>query len=392
MRLLYNNLLKRVGAAAISAVLLCGWAPTQVYAEEGDMKACYSGFFYGRGWSGEYEDNTLGKAPADSYVTAVRVSLRNQPAGMTGTVAYQVNSSGQGWLDWVENQMDGGITDTEFPLEAVRMKLTGDLAEHYDVYYSVLQSAVWTPWAKNEETAGVENQGLRVDGFKVSVVKKGGAQPPDVPEPVGVDPTKPMIALTFDDGPNTGVTGRILDVLEAGGGKATFFMVGNRVPGNADVVRRMAALGYEVGNHTYDHKYLTGMSDAEIQSSVGQTNSNIESAAGVAPAAMRPTGGYYDTPSLNTLGAMGMPAVMWSIDTLDWKTLNADETVKAVLDHVQDGDIILMHDIYGTTADAVEVLVPELAARGYQMVTVSELAAARGGMEPGRIYGSFRPQ
>lgn len=134
------------------------------------------------------------------------------------------------------------------------------------------------------------------------------------------------------------------------------------------------------------------MTDAGIHSSVGQTNTNIANASGVTPTLMRPTGGYYNNASLNSLGSMGMSAVMWSIDTLDWKTRNPQKTIRAVLDHVKDGDIILMHDIYGTTADAVDVIVPELAARGYQMVTVSELANARGGMAPGHVYSQFRPQ
>lgn len=376
----------------MAAGLMCVLAPTAAYAEEGVMKACYSGFYYGLGWSGENEDNTLNAAPAGSYMTALRASLRSQPADMSGTIVYQVNASGRGWLDWAENRMETGGTDTEAPLEALRMKLTGDLEEHYDVYYSVLQSGSWTPWVMNGESAGVEGQGLRMDGFKASIVAKGGEQPPDEPANPGLDLKRPMVALTFDDGPNPRVTNRILDVLESNGAKATFFMVGSRVPGSAGTVRRMAALGYDLGNHTYDHKYLTSMSEADIRRSVGQTNTGIANASGMTPVLMRPTGGYYNAASLNTLRSMGMSAVMWSIDTLDWKTRSPQKTISAVLDHVQDGDIILMHDLYGTTADAVEVIVPELAARGYQMVTVRELAAARGGIVPGKVYSSFRPK
>lgn len=86
-----------------------------------------------------------------------------------------------------------------------------------------------------------------------------------------------------------------------------------------------------------------------------------------------------------------MPAILWSIDTLDWKTRNAEATVSAVLDHVKDGDIILMHDLYEATADASDILIPELIKRGYQLVTVSELASYRGGMTPGQSYHKFRP-
>ena len=92
----------------------------------------------------------------------------------------------------------------------------------------------------------------------------------------------------------------------------------------------------------------------------------------------------------SVLGDMGYASILWSIDTLDWKTRNASSTVSSVLNNVKDGDIILMHSLYGATAEAVETMVPELVRRGYQLVTVSELAAARGGMKAGTNIGSFR--
>lgn len=389
-----KNILWKLAAMAVATGIGSGMMAGPAQAEETKpetaMEAYYSGYFYGHGWGTPRGDNTLCAAPAGSYVTAVKASLSDQPEGMSGTLAYQVNVSGTGWIGWTENyEVAGG--ETEFPLEAVRMKLTGELVNHYDVYYSVLQSGNWTEWSKNEETAGVEGQGLRVDGIRISIVVKGGEAPPAQPAAGSVDPSRPMVALTFDDGPSSEVTGRILNMLEAHGGRATFFMVGNRVPGTAATVNRMSALGCEVGNHTYDHKYLTKLGDAGIRASVGQTNTNIANACGVSPVLMRPTGGYYNASSLATLGSMGMSAIMWSIDTRDWQHRNPQKTIQSVLDHVRDGDIILMHDIYGTTADAAETIIPELTARGYQLVTVSEMAALRGGLAPGQVYNSFRP-
>lgn len=384
----WKTMFLKMGVVLITAGFLGGAISVPAYAEETGMTAYYHGFFYGNGWSAETKDNTQCKAPAGSYMTALKVSLTNQPEGVPGTIAYQVNLSGSGWLDWTENFAEAGAVDTEAPLEAVKMKLTGDLGAQYDVYYRVLQSGNWTEWSKNEETAGVEGQGLRVDGIRISIVTKDGAAPED---PKGIDPNRPMVALTFDDGPSSAVTNRILNSLEAHGGKATFFMVGNRVPGEAAAVQRMAALGCEVGNHTYEHKYLTNLGDGGIRTSVGQANTNIANACGVTPRLMRPTGGYYNAASLSTLGSMGMPAVMWSIDTLDWKHRNPQTTINTVLGNVKDGDIILMHDIYSTTADAAEVIIPELTARGYQLVTVSEMASYRGGMAAGHVYNKFRP-
>ena len=100
------------------------------------------------------KDNTYVNGPKDTYVTAVAASLENQPEGMTGTIAYQVNLSGSGWMDWQENLGEAGATDTDKPLEAVRMQLTGQLSENYDLYYSVLQNGSWTALVRNGETAG----------------------------------------------------------------------------------------------------------------------------------------------------------------------------------------------------------------------------------------------
>lgn len=378
----------KLGTVVLAAGIVSGLSSVASYAAQPEMTTYYNGFIYGIGWSPDIQDNSRCEAPAGSYVTSMKASLTNQPEHMTGTIAYQTNVSGLGWQDFVENGMEAGGAQGEAPLEAIRVKLTGDLAGAYDVYYRVLQSGVWTQWSKNEETAGVEDQGLRIDGIRMSIVTKGGEIPPEPKEPV---PYRPMIALTFDDGPRASVTERILNSLKEHGGRATFFMVGNRVPGAAATVKRMVAEGNEVGNHTYDHRYLTNMNDAEIRSNLGRASQSIANAGGVFPKLMRPAGGYYHTASLSVLGSMGMPAVMWSIDTLDWKHRNAKKTIDTVLSQVKDGDIILMHDIYNTTADAAEILIPELTARGYQLVTVSELANARGGMKPGAVYSGFGP-
>lgn len=202
-----------------------------------------------------------------------------------------------------------------------------------------------------------------------------------------IDPSRPMVALTFDDGPQPSVGSRIMDCLAQYGGKATFFMVGDRVPSHADEVRRMAAEGHEVANHTMNHKYLQKLGAAEIQSQVTQCNDVIESVCGVRPTLMRLPGGNHNAA---VLANTNMPMIQWSIDTLDWKTRNAQSTVSAVLDHVRDGDIILMHELYSQTGDAAQTIIPELVNRGYQLVTVSEMAAAKGqALQAGKLYSSF---
>lgn len=203
-----------------------------------------------------------------------------------------------------------------------------------------------------------------------------------------IDPSKPMVALTFDDGPQPSVGNRIMDCLAQYGGKATFFMVGDRVASRKEEVQRMVAEGHEVANHTMNHKYLQKQGAAEIQAQVVKGNDAIEAACGVRPKILRLPGGNHNaTVRANT----HMPMIQWNIDTLDWKTKNADKTVAAVLDHVKDGDIVLMHELYSQSGDAALRIIPELHRRGFQMVTVSEMAAAKGvTLEAGKVYSSFK--
>ncbi len=209
--------------------------------------------------------------------------------------------------------------------------------------------------------------------------------------PAGIralDPSKPMIALTYDDGPYAPVGNRIMDVMNQYGGKCTFFMVGNRVPSYSTEVQRMAREGFEVANHTQDHPNLKKLGASQIHAQVNACNDIIQSVSGVRPTLMRLPGGNKNN---TVLSSTGMPMIMWNIDTNDWKTKNAQSTVNAVLGKVKDGDIILMHELYSSTAAATETLVPALTAQGFQLVTVSELAYYRGiSLNAGQLYYSIR--
>ena len=201
-----------------------------------------------------------------------------------------------------------------------------------------------------------------------------------------IDKNKKMVALTYDDGPSI-YTPRILKTLKENNSVATFFVVGNRVPMYSDTVKKAYDMGCEIGNHTYEHKSLPNLSETEVKRQISKTNKEVKKAIGEKPVIMRPTGGATNT---NIKKWVGMPSIIWSIDTLDWKTRNADSTRRAVLNRVKDGDIVLMHDLYSATATASETIIPELVRRGYQLVTVSELAECRGGMKETGAYYSFR--
>ena len=353
-----------------------------------DIAASYSAYIHGGTWSAETPDHTVVKAPTGGFLTAFRASLE-KPEGFDLGVAYAVNLSGSWWLAESRDGAENGGAGGDSPLEGVRFWLTGSMADYYEICYRVLQNGVWTDWVRNGETAGTVSAAIWVEGFAAAVVKKG-AEPPEMVER-SVDPTRPMIALTFDDGPSATVTGRILNALEQNGGRATFFVVGSRVQSNAASILRAYQLGCEIGNHTYGHKYISKIGADAIRSELGTTNQLVAGITGVSPVLMRPPGGFYDSASLGTVGELGMSAVLWSIDTRDWQHKNAQKTIDTVLSQVKDGDIILMHDLYTASADAAEVLIPELTRRGYQLVTVSELASYRGGLAPGHIYSRFRP-
>ena len=204
-------------------------------------------------------------------------------------------------------------------------------------------------------------------------------------EPISaVDPTKPMVVLTFDDGPSGKYGGRILDALEKNGAHATFFVLGELIEGNEANLKRAVEIGCEIGNHSYDHPILTKKDKTEIKSQISRTNDLITNATGKPAALVRAPGGSVNKDVMETVGA---PIISWSLDTIDWKSRNCDAVVKVVLDNVQDGDIILMHEIYKTSAEAAEIIIPELIKRGYQLVTVTEMMEARGiSLEPGKVY------
>ena len=198
--------------------------------------------------------------------------------------------------------------------------------------------------------------------------------------------TQKTIALTFDDGPSS-FTDRLLDCLEANNAKATFFMVGKEIASFPDEVKRMKALGCELGNHTYDHTDLATLSASDISSEISRVDQELVNLTGQGATVVRPP---YGSVNDTVKATVGTPMILWSIDTLDWKTQDVQATVEEVMNNVQDGSIILMHDIYSTSVDAAEILIPQLIEDGYQLVTVHELAAAHGKeLNTGITYGEF---
>ena len=204
----------------------------------------------------------------------------------------------------------------------------------------------------------------------------------------GIDPGRPMIALTFDDGPSIH-TVPILDALEFYGGVATFFVLGNRLESHRDIAQRIHLQGNEIANHTWSHRRLTNLSERDMHFEIYNASVAIAEITGFAPASLRPTYGAHDEAVVRVAENLNLPLVLWTLDTRDWYTRDADMIFDVVMENVQDRDIIIMHDIREPTADAAMRLIPALIEQGFQLVTVSELFYYSGVTPtPGRIYNS----
>ncbi len=204
-----------------------------------------------------------------------------------------------------------------------------------------------------------------------------------------IDPEKPMVALTFDDGPGRYVN-TVLDTLAAYNAHATFFVIGKSVTADtAEDLRRAVELHCEIGSHSFDHSDLVELDSAAMLDNVRAADDAVFDAIGRYPYWLRPPYGSFDD---NLRREIGKPLAYWSVDTKDWKTKNAASTIQSATAGIEDGDIVLMHDIYESTAFAVQQIVPSLLNKGYQLVTVSELMYYRNvEMEDGMIVFSMHP-
>ena len=196
-----------------------------------------------------------------------------------------------------------------------------------------------------------------------------------------------LIALTFDDGPNYN-TNKVLDILEENNVPATFFVLGNRIKGNENILKRMVSSKMEIGNHTFNHLLLTKYKEDKVKSEINDTSNLIFEVTGKYPTLFRPS---YGSCNKMIRGVVDTPIIIWDIDTLDWKYHNSRRISSRVINKVKDGDIVLMHDIYSATANALEIIIPSLKSKGYTFVTVSDLFYYKNiPLEKGKVYGFAR--
>ena len=186
------------------------------------------------------------------------------------------------------------------------------------------------------------------------------------------------IALSFDDGPHPRLTPVILEILEEYGIKATFFMVGENVGYYPDAARAVAEAGHEIANHTFSHRKFGRMSEEEMRREILSCQEALDAVGGRASRFIRPPEGNMSPAMRQVAGGLDFRIILWDVDTRDWAHTPPDRISRHILDTVQAGDIILMHDFIGhdsPTPNALRQVIPELLSRGYRFVTVGELVS-----------------
>lgn len=258
-----------------------------------------------------------------------------------------------------------------------------DIYDNDNLYYLTFYKYFWND---NMVSDGSDSFVIDTSNNSVSRINKTNYEY-DVVINRKIDKSKRMIALTFDDGPNYN-TSKVIDVLNKYDIKATFFVLGSRAINNKDILKKMADSGMEIGNHTYNHLLLTKYDENKIRSEIEDTSEVIYSATKKRPKLLRPS---YGSVNNKIKKVANMPIIIWDIDTLDWKYHNSKRITSRVVNKVRDGDIILMHDIYSASLNALSNIIPILQDNGYEFVTIDELFYYKGiSLENGKVYGYAR--
>jgi peptidoglycan/xylan/chitin deacetylase (PgdA/CDA1 family) len=184
----------------------------------------------------------------------------------------------------------------------------------------------------------------------------------------------PYIAMTFDDGPSATLTPKLLDLLAERRIKATFFVIGQNVAENPEIVARAAKEGHEIASHSWSHPNLAKMSDEGVRRQLRQTDDVIKSATGKRPTVMRPPyGSITDREKRWIHDEFGYDIILWDVDPYDWKRPGPAAVRNRILAETRPGSIVLTHDIHPGTIEAMPSTFEALEAKGFKFVTVSEL-------------------
>ena len=318
------------------------------------------------------------------YVVGLILAVVFVIRGIIVPIAHHVAGGGSG-KETVQAQAD---TEQEVsdPNASVRQPLKGQSdTDKVSVVTAGWHEDANGKWYQNADGTYYANGFQDIDGTTYSFDENGYMQTGWITKGVNdyyfnedgsYDPSqkRPMLALTFDDGPGE-YTDELLDCLEENNAHATFFMLGQNVSAYPDAPKRMLELGCEIGSHSWDHTQLTTIDIDSVAKQFTDTDNALIDACGQAASVARAPYGDGNSDIYNTVGK---PFFMWSLDTEDWKLLDADGDYNAVMNgDLTDGSIILMHDIHEPSVQAALRLIPDLIAQGYKLVTVSEMAEAK---------------
>src|ERR1043166_2967797 len=185
---------------------------------------------------------------------------------------------------------------------------------------------------------------------------------------------KPYIAMTFDDGPSSSLTPKLLDLLAAHHIKATFFVIGQNVAEHPEIVARAVREGHEIGSHSWSHPNFARMSDEAVRRDLKRTEEAIENATGVRPKLMRPPYGSITSHEKKWIhDEFGYQVILWDVDPLDWRRPGSSVVCNRILKETRPGSIVLSHDIHPGTIQAMPSTFEQLQAKGFKFVTVSQL-------------------
>ena len=206
--------------------------------------------------------------------------------------------------------------------------------------------------------------------------------------PAQAENNQKMVALTFDDGPSGRFTRKLLEGLEERDAKATYLLCGYRMEVYPELTERIFREGHEIGLHGYTHNAMQTMCRTEVTMEIEKGMELLPDGCEVA--FMRSPGGLYSKCVVSAAADQGLSLLHWSVDPQDWATHDAQAIEKEVLDHVRDGVVILLHDMSDSSVEAALMIVDALQEQGYQFVTASELARAKGvPLIPGTKYSRF---
>ena len=189
---------------------------------------------------------------------------------------------------------------------------------------------------------------------------------------------QPYLALTFDDGPNKIQTIKTLEILKKYEIKATFFVVGENIEYQKDILKQVHKEGHQIGNHLYAHENINKISKEEIKESIIKTNELIYDVIGVMPTILRPPYGIVNEDLKEICGELDMSIILWTSDkdSKDWELIEESKIINNVTKKVSNGDIFLFHDgnvKYKNTLSAIDVIIPSLKKKGYKWVTIETL-------------------